>query len=157
VQKARERVAPAARKPVATIDQLLQQLLEAARTRFDAQRAYYEEGRITLDRFVAASDRLMEVDLMIARTDEERLAAMERHAGRLKEIEDRERKEFELGKATVADVSEITQSRLEAEVRLKQATDARPPADVATLERRLSAVEAKLDQLLKQPLNPPRP
>jgi RNA polymerase sigma factor (sigma-70 family) len=150
VQRTSTAVAPAAPKPVATIDQLLQQLLEAARKRFDAQRAYYQQGRITLDRFVAASDRLMEVDLMIARTDDERLTAMERHVGRLKEIEARERTELEAGKGTVADVSEITQARLEAEVMLKKAKEAKRPADVAGLERRLSEVEAKLDQLLKR-------
>ncbi len=128
----------------------MRQLLKASRARLEAQRAYYEEGRITLDRMVMASERLMEVERLIARKDSERMAAMQRHADRLKEMEDRERKELEVGKGTVADVSEIAQNRLEAEVRVKIAKEAGPSADVAALERRLSDVERKLDQLLKK-------
>ena len=75
------------------------------------------------------------------------MAAMQRHADRLKEVEDRERKELEVGKGTLADVSEIAQNRLEAEVRVKIGKKAGPSADVAALERRLNDVEWKLDQL----------
>jgi hypothetical protein len=149
-QKTSAAVAPAAPKPVPAIDPLVQELLEASQKRFDAQRAYYQEGRITLDRFVAASDRLMEVELMVAPTDDERFKAIERHVGRLKEIEARERTELKTGRGTVADVAEITQARLESEVRLKKAKEATRPANIVGLERRLSEVEAKLDQILKQ-------
>lgn len=150
-KKADTKFAPAAAQPSPPVDPLLQQLLAAARQRFETQCAYYKEGRrITLDRFVTASDRLMEVDLMVARTDKERLAAMERHVSRLKEIEDRVRKDFEVGRGTIADVSEITENRLEAEVMLRNARHARLPSDTSTLEHRLSEVERKLDQLLKQ-------
>ena len=94
-----------------------------------------------------ASDRLMEVEQLVARTDSEALAAMQRHADRLKEIEARERKELEVGKGNVDDVSEITLNRLEVEAMLKKAKEARPSPDVAVLERRLSEVERKLDQI----------
>ena len=97
-----------------------------------------------------ASERLMEVERLIARKDSERLAAMQRHIDRLKEMEAREIAEEKVGKGTVADVSEIAQNRLEAEVRLKAAKEPGPAADVIALERRLSEVERKLDQLLKK-------
>lgn len=74
---------------------------------------------------------------------------MQRHADRLEEIEERERKELEVGKGNVDDVSEITLNRLEVEAMLKKAKEARPSPDVAVLERRLSEVERKLDQILK--------
>lgn len=45
--------------------------------------------------------------------------------------------------------AEITQNRLEAEVMRKKAKEAKPCPDVAVLERRLSEVERKLDQILK--------
>ena len=61
----------------------------------------------------------------------------------------RERADSEVGKGTVADVSEINQNRLEAEVMLMKAKEAKPSPDVAALERRLSEVERKLDQILK--------
>jgi len=97
-----------------------------------------------------ASERLMEVERLIARKDSERVAAMQRHADRLKEIENRERSELEVGKGTVADVSEIAQNRLEAEVRVKIAKESGPSTNIAALERRLNEVERKLDQLLKK-------
>jgi hypothetical protein len=111
--------------------------------------SYNEEGRITLDRFVTACDRLMEVERLVARNDSEALAAMQRHVNRLQEIENRERAELEVGKGTIEDVAEITQNRLEAEVMLMKAKQAKPSPDVAVLERRLSEVERKLDQILK--------
>ena len=143
-------VATRVEEPPDPVDPLLRRLLKASRDRLEAQRSYYKEGRITLDRTVIASERLMEVERLIARKDSERVAAMQRHADRLKEMEDNERKEFEMGRSTVADVSEIAQDRLEAELRVRDAKEARPTADVAALERRLKEVERKLDQLLKK-------
>jgi RNA polymerase sigma factor (sigma-70 family) len=131
------------------VDPLVRQLRHAARQRFEAQRAYYEEGRITIDRIVMASDRLMAVERLVARKDSEVLAAMQRHVDRLKQIEERERKELEVGKGTVADLAEINQNRLEAEVMLMKAKEAKPSPEVVALERRLSEVERKLDRILK--------
>ena len=83
---------------------------------------------------------------------------MQRHVDRLKEIEERERKELGVGKGNVDDVSELTQNRLEAEVMLKKAKEAKPWSDVASIERRLSELERKLDQILKsQPEKRPAP
>jgi hypothetical protein len=110
------------------------------------------------ERFVMASDRLMEVERLVARKDSEALAAMQRHVDRLEEIEERERKKLEVGKGNVDDVSELTQNRLEAEVMLKKAKEAKPWSDVASIERRLSELERKLDQILKsQPEKRPAP
>ncbi len=157
-QESKAVIAPAAPEPPDPVDRLLRQLLEASRLRFEAQRPYYEEGRITIDRFVMASDRLLEVERLVARNGSEALAAMQRHVDRLKQIEARERKELEAGKSTSADVAEITQNRLEAEVMLMKAKQAKPAPDMAVLERRLSEVERKLDQILKaQREKPPVP
>ena len=148
-QESKTVTAPAAPEPPDPVDPLVRQLLNAARQRFEAQRAYYEEGRITIDRFVMASDRLMAVERLSLAMISEALAAMQRHVDRLKEIEERERAELEVGKGTDADVAEINQNRLEAEVMLMKAKEAKPSPDVAALERRLGEVERKLDQILK--------
>ncbi len=86
---------------------------------------------------------------MVARKDSEVLSAMQRHVDRLKEMENREKAELVVGKGTEADVTEITQNRLEAEVMLKQARESKPAPDLAALERRLSELERKLDRVLK--------
>ncbi len=148
-QESKAVTTPAAPEPPDPVDPLVRQLLNASRQRFQIQRAFYEEGRITLDRFAMASDRLMAVERLVARKDSEALAAMQRHVDRLKEIEKREQAELEAGKGTVADVAEITQNRIEAEVMLMKAKEVKPSPGVAALERRLSEVERKLDQILK--------
>jgi hypothetical protein len=137
--------------PKVLIDPLVRELLDAARQRLDAQRAFYEEGRITIDRFIMASEQLMNVEQMVSQSIEERLAAIQRHVSLLKEIEAREQAELTLGKGTVGDVAEAHQSRLQAEVLLKHSKmpDKTNP-DLTALERRLSEVERKLDLLLNQ-------
>ncbi len=144
--------------PPDPVDPLLRDLLHSARQRLETQRAYYEEGRITLDRIVMASARLMEVERLVARKESEALSAMQRHVSRLRAIEDREQAELVVGKGTAADAAEIVQNRLEAEVMLMKAKQAKPAPDVLALEHRLSEVERKLDQILKaQPEKRPTP
>jgi hypothetical protein len=125
-------------------------LVEAARQRFYFQRASYEEGRITLDRFLAACRSLMEAERLAAETDGARIMAVKKYVHILNEIEARERAELILGKGTPADVAEAIQSRVEAEVLLLNSNVSKPRAGIEALERRLSEVERKLDGLLKQ-------
>ncbi len=123
----KKQVDPAApvEKTKVLVDPLERELLDAARQRLEAQRAYYEEGRLTIDRFIMGSERLMEIERMVSQTKEEALAAIQRHVDRLKEIEMREQGELTVGKGTVADVAEAHQNRLEAEVLLEALQNAR--------------------------------
>jgi RNA polymerase sigma factor (sigma-70 family) len=132
--------------PKVLVDPLEEKLLLAARQRLDAQRAYYEEGRITIDRFLAASQEVMVVERMVSRTKEEVLAAIQRHIDRLQEIKAREEAEIKVGRGTAADLAEANQSLLQAEVLLKKTKmpDKTNP-DLTALERRLSEVERKLE------------
>lgn len=134
--------------PREEIDRLARQLLEAARSRYDAQRAYYEEGRITIDRFVDASKQLALAELRLAGTDADRLEARQRHVDRIKKIESRERAELEIGRGTIADVTEAHERRLEAELDLK--LDQHQAGEMSALLRRLNALERKVDQLQKE-------
>jgi RNA polymerase sigma factor (sigma-70 family) len=124
-------------------------LLQSARQRLEAQRAFYEEGRITIDRYLDASDQVMGAEMQVATNREERTAAARANLERHKEIETRERKELEEGKSTVADVAEATQRREAAELALIRAGENGGHDDFAALERRLSAVERKLGRLLQ--------
>jgi RNA polymerase sigma factor (sigma-70 family) len=140
-----------AEKPKILVDPLEQELLRAALARLEAQRTYYEEGRITIDRLIMASEQVMEVERSVSRTDAERLAAIQRHLDRLRAIKEREKGELAVGRGTAADLAEATQRRLEAEVILKKAKmPAKPDPQVVALERRLAEVERKLDELLNR-------
>jgi hypothetical protein len=122
---------------------LIQQLLEAARKRFDAQKAYYEEGRITLDRFIDACQQLESAESLAAKGETERKAVKEHFLELLKEIENREHAELTVGRGTQADVTEIELRRLQTEIALKKT----PPAafDIDAILHRLSELERKVD------------
>jgi len=130
------------------IDRLAQQLLDAARRRYEAQKAYYEEGRITLDRFVDASKQLALAELKIAKTDADRLAVRQRHLDRNKSIEQREQAEMNVGRGTEADGAEASERRLEAELDILLSQ--REAGEMAALLRRLNDLERKVEQLQKE-------
>jgi RNA polymerase sigma factor (sigma-70 family) len=133
----------------ADVDRLAQQLLEAARRRYDAQRAYYEEGRITIDRFVDAGKQLELAELRIAKTDFDRLAIRQRHLDRIRAIEQREDAELKVGRGTEADVAEARERRLEAEFDLLL-SQRETRETTASVLRRLSELERKVEQLQKE-------
>jgi RNA polymerase sigma factor (sigma-70 family) len=129
--------------------------VEMARERYKTQRNFYEQGRITIDRILGASQALMDAEIDATGEPAARLAAIRAHLGRIKQIEAREQAELELGRATAADIVEIQTGRLDTEYRLaKEAAVAEArPSTVADLERRVSEVEKKVDRVLNL-LNP---
>jgi RNA polymerase sigma factor (sigma-70 family) len=135
-------------QPADDIDRLAHRLLAAARQRQDAQRAYYEEGRITIDRFVDANKQLALAELRLAKTDADRLAIRQRHVDRIRKILDREQTEMLAGRGTFADVSEAAERYSEAELDLK--LNQREAGEMAAFTRRLNDLERKVDQLLKE-------
>ena len=124
--------------------------IEMARKRFEAQWKFYEEGRITIDRLLGASQTLMEAEVDVARTPEERLAPIRAHLERIKEVEKREKAELEVGRATTSDLFEAQTQRLDVEFRLAKEEAAAGPqrSGPADLERRVSELERKLDRLI---------
>jgi RNA polymerase sigma factor (sigma-70 family) len=140
--------APAATKPSAPkppeVDPLLQQSIAAAANRMDAQRAYFEEGRITLDRYIDACRELEMAQLMAAQTAAERTTIKQSHIERLMKIEKRETVDLDAGRGTIADLSEIAQRRVQAEAALKS------EQDLPSILRRLGELERQVKQLQKE-------
>jgi hypothetical protein len=134
-------------KPV-EVDPLIQQLLAAARQRFETQKAFYEQGRITLDRFVDACQQVESAELLAAKSDAERTAAKKRFVDLLKEIERREQAELTIGRGTRAEVAEIVLRRIQAEV--AQKTAQQQADDIHAILDRLNALERRLDQLQRE-------
>ena len=132
-------VAPARAK--AAIDperEAIRKLVEAARRRLEARkREFYEERRITIDRFLDASSGVMGAEILQATTRLERVNAVERHLARVKEVEAREREEHKFGQGTTADVTEANQARERAEFDLLKVQGDAP--DVRELEKRISS------------------
>jgi RNA polymerase sigma factor (sigma-70 family) len=142
-----------AAKP-ADIDPKLEELLAAAKQRFEAQRAYYEEGRITIDRFIDSLERLEKVQLIAAKTDAERIEIRQRHLTLLAEVENRENAELKVGRGTTADVSEARQRHLEAEYEFQNIN--KEAAEKSAILRRLSELERKVDGLQRHQIEKPQ-
>jgi predicted nucleic acid-binding Zn-ribbon protein len=142
---------PAKSIPVDREKELIRSLLEAARKRLEAQRKYYEEGRITIDRYCDASFQLKEAELLVATTREQRIHAVRANLDRLREVEAREKSALEAGRGTQADLSEATLRREQAELEALQAEKREGRTELNDLERRLATVEEKLDRVIKSP------
>jgi RNA polymerase sigma factor (sigma-70 family) len=127
------------------VDPMVKKLLEAARERIKAQTLYYEQGRITLDRFIDACRQLELAELRAASTDAERLAIKKRALQLLGEIEDRERAELTVGRGSNGDVAEIVLRRTQAEIDLR--TSQKEASDLASILQRLSDLERKVKEL----------
>jgi hypothetical protein len=136
------------------IDPQLRWVIIAAAQRLDAQRAYYEEGRITIDRFIAACANFERVLLLATKTPDERRKVRQRHVDLLKEIANREEAERIVGRGTAADVAEARQAVAEAEYMLVAAEKAE--AEQASLRRRIDELERKVEQLQKDRGGPGR-
>jgi hypothetical protein len=129
------------------IDPLLKELIDAARQRLKAQTAYYELGRIPLDRLIAASESLERVELLAAKTEGERRAIRLRRANLARDIERREEAELRGGRGTEADTAEARQARIQAQYALKAGE--KEDAEKASLLHRISELERKVEQLQK--------
>jgi hypothetical protein len=91
-------------------------LLDAAQRRVETQLPFYEEGRITISRFVDALAQLERARLLAATNEAERMEARRRHVVLLKEVERREMGEVQVGRGSVADLAEARQSLQRAEL-----------------------------------------
>jgi hypothetical protein len=129
---------------------LSRRITDAARRRVEAQKRFYEEGRLTLDRYLEACRLLALAETEAATTHEGRVAAARTHLARLEEIVLRERSELEVGRGTPADVAEAELARERAEQDVRQALAGGSPGDLTALERRIVALERKLDRILER-------
>jgi hypothetical protein len=125
-------------------------LVDLARQRYEAQEAFYEKGRITIDRIADASLQLAEAELRTARTPYERVAIKKRHFDRLKKIEAREEVEVKAGRGTKASLAEATMRCVEAGMNLHDAIKSKNTPDLSTIVHRLGELERKVAQLQKE-------
>ena len=98
--------------------ELARDRIDAAEKRLREQKAFYVEGRITIDRLIDASRSLMQARLDAATARPDRVQAAAVHYEQMQDILKKEQSELEVGRATEADVAEARSSLLEAEFTL---------------------------------------
>jgi len=140
----------------ADVDRLVQEMRELARRRYETARDFFGFGKVSLDRVIDACEQIREVELSTAKSQEERRTILERSLSRLKELETLVVTEFDRGRGTQVDVDSIKWARMQAELDLKTLPNNTP--DTASILRRLSDLERKVDQLQTErkatPANP---
>jgi hypothetical protein len=145
---------PAVKKLPEPVDVMLPKQMErrraAAAQRVDAQRAYYEEGRITIDRFIQALQLFNEAEMESAKTGEQRIIAAQNHMERLSQVLKREQGELEAGRGTVADVAEAQLAHELAAIELLKAHKAAGSGEEEALQKRVEELEKQLEQVTKQ-------
>ena len=124
--------------------------VEASKRRLQAQQAYYDEGRITIDRVIDASLQLMLAETAASTTKEQRLAAAKGHWERMYEVQKREQDELKKGKGTVADTAEAIVAHEDAAVRYLEARQSRPSPDVEALQKRVETLEKQLERVMRR-------
>jgi RNA polymerase sigma factor (sigma-70 family) len=124
--------------------------LETARLRLEAQRAFYKEGRITIDRLNDASNQLMLAKIALSNTQDERIAAAKEHRERIGEILALEQKELRVGRGTIADVAEAAAAYEEAAVNYLEARQSRGSEEASVLKKRVETLEKQIDGLKKR-------
>jgi RNA polymerase sigma-70 factor (ECF subfamily) len=102
-------------------------LVETARQRLETQKAFYEEGRITIDRYIDAIEKLLDAERLVAATDAARRAALERYVTRIEDVLRREQTELGIGRGTKADVAEAQFHLDAAKLRLLEEAAADAP------------------------------
>lgn len=143
-EKRTEQVAPrggpAADPRSSPREQLAQRLLKSAVTRLNSQRAFYEEGRIPVDRYIEASRHVRDAELRVAHRKEQPIAAMRAHVDRLSEALKRETSDLASGRGTIADVAEIEEALDLAALELYDAHEASGEDSARAMEPLLATI-----------------
>ncbi|MFI5460475.1 MAG: RNA polymerase sigma factor [Isosphaerales bacterium] len=124
-------------------------LLAMARQRVDAQRAFYEEGRLTIDRYIQALQLLNAAEMEQAPTRQGRIIAAQTHVERTVQLLKREQDELKVGRGTIADVAEAGLANEQAIAELLKAHKAPGPGDVEVLQKRVETLEKQLERVIK--------
>jgi hypothetical protein len=124
-------------------------LRNAASQCVDAMRAFYEEGRITIDRYIHALQLLNAIELEQAKTRDERIIAAQTHVERTLQLLKKEQAELKAGRGTIADVAEAQLANEKAIAELLTAHKAPQPGDVEVLQKRVGTLEKRLEQISK--------
>ena len=124
--------------------------LNAARQRLDAQRAYFEEERMSVDRWLDASYRLLRAETAASTTKEQRVAAAKAHFDRMVEAAAHEERRLKDGRGNVADTAEAILARENAAVGYLEARQSRGSEEVEVLKKRVESLERQLEKVLKR-------
>ncbi len=128
---------------------LVQNMLALARSRYDMIRRLYEAGEVSYDRVFDAGEQLEKIELKTVKNQEQGRTILERSLAKLKDEEALVESRVKVGQSRSTDLYEIKLRRMQTEYDLK--TLPNTSSDVASILKRLSDLERKVDQLQNGP------
>ena len=124
--------------------------LLAAHNRHKQQKKFYEEGRITIDRYLDACRQLMAAETLFYPKTPGLFGPLEEYVANLKALREREAAELEAGRGTKADLSEVEAEAARAALELEYKKSRMDPADeVKDLREKVARLEAELARVVK--------
>ncbi len=122
----------------------IERRVNAARQRLDVQRALNNEGRITNDRYIYASEQLMLAEMAASANKEQRVAAAKANMDRITEVVKREQEKLLTGPGTAANVAEAVVAYENAACTYLEVRHERGPSEVELLRKRVEVLEKQL-------------
>ena len=115
--------------------------------RAEAQRAYYEQGRITIDRYLDALEQVRIARTLVATNRQERIKAALQHRDLVAAVLKHELAEQETGRSTTADVAEAQLRNDYADLEVLRGPAGRPVHHGRSPQGPCGGAEQKLDQI----------
>ncbi|HLN27246.1 MAG TPA: hypothetical protein VK395_05840 [Gemmataceae bacterium] len=101
--------------------ELVKGQLEAAKTELDARWQEFLAGRGTLDIMLGSSQRLLQAEFDLSTKRSDRIAALEAHWQRLREVETINQSRYDAGRIPIQDLAQSRSGRCRAEILLERA------------------------------------
>ena len=125
-------------------DVLAQKRLDAAEKQFEAMRAFYEHGTVTLDRYVAAIGTVISARMDIAADENAHLEVAEDEVRMLRSVVQREKAKYQNGTGALPNLREAELNLAESELRLSKL---RQGPDVPAKDGKVGQVEENEEDL----------
>jgi RNA polymerase sigma factor (sigma-70 family) len=132
----------------------------AAKQMFEANRAFYENGKITIDRVIDASRKLAEAEQESEQSTEKKLQSAEAHVERMKALVKREKAKLDIGTGSLPNYGEAVYAASDAELHVAQLTNLKgsPEGERDEVKQRTqAAIEGRLKLIFPMPFGQPTP
>ena len=105
----------------AALNELLTKRRDTLKTRVEVLEQMHANGRLNLTTVLAGRDQLLDAELQLSKTKEQRLTLYQMRIENMRAIEDTVKRRYENGRSSLESVLSATAARLQAEIDLLRA------------------------------------
>ena len=100
----------------AALNELLTKRRDTLKERADVLEQMYTDGSVSLTTILAGRDQLLDAELQLVKTKEQRLTLYQKRLDNMRALEDTVKKRYEAGQSTLESKLSATAARLQAEI-----------------------------------------